>query len=265
MLTLHLGALADGHTILVQEEPDLELAMPQVFDQPPLPTLHRGRIPNVEALVAKLFRRHQADPLAGLGPDYQTLVTEYQPLFQWAIACWDFLLSTEGCRFVLRNGEHKAGARGDYRAITDSDYSRLVHGIFRTCVLDFARTPHAPSLSLWLRERFWPMTLEAYRRFDQPPDPRQRSLTAYSYLRCVPYQFLNDVHQELVDAVVARLPEREGHALNAYFFHFFTEPATAQALGCSLEDSTALLRQGLIRLLVDERLVYCLLRQIERY
>ena len=95
--------------------------------------------------------------------------------------------------------------------------------------------------------------------------PRQGPLTPNSYLRCVPYQFLNDIHQELADTVVGRLPEREGHVLNAYFFHFFTEAATAQALGCSLEDSTALLRQGLIRLLVDERLVYCLLRQIERY
>lgn len=265
MLTLDLGPFNQGTTVLIEEEPALEIALPQVFDQPPLTGLQRGKLANVEALVAKIYRRYQADPTAGLGPDYQELVTEFQPLFQWATACWDFLLSTEGCRFILRAGEQKAGARGDYRAITDKDYSRFVHGIFRTCVLDFAQTPGAAWLSQSLRERFWPMILDAYRRLSQPPDPRQRHLTPYSYLRCVPYQFLNDFHQDLVDATGRHLPPREWQAIDAYFLHFSTEPAAAQTLGCSVDECLELLRRGLMRLLIEDRLVYCLLRQIERY
>lgn len=265
MIALDFGLLTNGATVLVEEEPALEIALPHVFDQPPLTVLQRGKLANVEAVVAAIYRRYQADPTAGLGPDYQELVSEFQPLFQWAIACWDFLLSTEGCRFMLRTGEQKAGARGDYRAATDKDYSRLVHGIFRTCVLEFAQTPGAVRLSQCLRERLWPTVLEAYRRLNQPPDPRQRHLTPYSYLRCVPYQFLNEFHQDLVNAAGRRLPSREWQAIGAYFLHFYTEPAAADTLGCSVDECLECLRQGLLKLLIDERLVYCLLRQIERY
>ena len=264
MLTLGLP-LQDEERILVQEEPDLEIALPQMFDQPELAVLQRGKVPHVEALVAQIYKAYQHNPKAGLGPDYQDLVTEFQPLFSWATACWDYLLSTEGCRFVLRNGEQKAGIRGDYRAITDKDYSRLVHTIFRACVLDFAQEPTAPSMGSWLRQRFWPLTLEAYRRLENPPDPRQRVLTPYSYLRCIPYQFLNDFHHDLVYTTVQRLPEVARDAVNAYFFHFFTEGACAHALGCSADECLERLRQTLVKLLIDHRLVYCLLRQIERY
>jgi len=251
--------------VYVQEEPALEIALPQVFDQPVLHTLQRGKLAHVEALAAQLARRHQADAAGGLGADYQELVTEFQPLFTWAIACWDYLLSTEGCRFILRHGSRGYGVRGDYRVVTDKDYSRMVHGIFRHCVLEFAKAPLVPTLGQWLRERLWPLILESYRRLEQPPDPRQRILTPYSYLRCVPYQFLNDFHQDLVYSTVQRLPEAERRAIDAYFFYFYTEAASAETLGCAVEALPPLLRQGLTKLLVNDRLVYCLLRQIERY
>ena len=266
MLELDLSLSQEPQrTVYVQEEPALEIALPQVFVQPPLTVLQRGKLPNVEAAVAHLFRHHQADPDAPLGPDYQELVTEFQPLFTWTIACWDYLLSTEGCRFVLRKGEQKLGARGDYRVVTDKDYSRMVHGMFRGCVLEFARQTQMSSLSQWLRERFWPIIQEAYRRLEQPPDPCQRILTPYSYLRCVPYQFLNDFHQDLVYTTARRLPEMEWRSIDAYFLHFSTESASADALACSGEEFLAWLRQGLVKLLINDRLVYCLLRQIERY
>jgi hypothetical protein len=265
MLTLELEPAQDARLIFVQEEPALEIALPQVFDQPPLTTLQRGKLANVEGLIATLYRNTQANPQGGFGPEYQELVTEFAPLFTWVTACWDYVLSTEGCRFIPRNGEQKNGARGDYRVVTDKDYSRMVHAIFRSCVLAFAQTPQAPSLSAWLRPRFWPLVLEAYRRLEQPADPRQRTLTPYSYLRCIPYAFLNDYHHELVYRTVEQLPERARRALDLYFFHFYTEAATAEALGSGLEEAAALLRQGLIPLLVNHRLVYCLLRQIERY
>lgn len=268
MLDLGLGQQEPSEAqglVYVQDEPALEIALPQVFDQPTLTAIQRGRLPNVENLVAHIFRRFQEHPAGGLGTEYQELVAEFQPLFTWATACWDFLLSTEGCRFLPRNGKHKVGVRGDFRAVTDGDYSRMVHAIFRSCVLEFAQTPQAPLLSSWLRERFWPEVLRQYRALDNPPDPKQRVLTAYSYLRCVPYEFLNDYHQDLVYAVTRALPEREWQAIDAYFFHFYTETATAEALACPADESLALLRQALTKLLINHRLVYCLLRQIERY
>lgn len=265
MLTLGLEPLHDEAAVLVQDEPALEIALPRVFEQPELTLLQRGRLPNPEALIARLYRGYQERPERGLGPEYQDLVSEYQPLFGWATASWDYLLSTEGCRFFPRAGELRHGARGDYRAVTDKDYSRMVHAIFRACVLEFAQQPSAPSLTLWLRERFWPLTLEAYRRLDRPADARQRALTPYSYLRCVPYRFLNEYHEDLVHRTVRQLPEREWQALDWYFLHFFTETATADAMASLPEATLERLRQGLVKLLVDHRLVYCLLRQIERY
>ena len=264
MLELDLEPLQDTE-VLVQDEPALEIALPHVFERPDLMALQRGRLANVEALVAAIGQRHRADPQGPLGRDYQELVQEFAPLFTWAIACWDYLLSTEGCRFVPRNGEQKFGARGDYRAFSDKDYSRLVHGLFRTCVLEFHQHPNALSLSAWLREHFWPLVTEAYRRLEQPPDPCQRTLTPYSYLRCVPYQFLNDFHHDLVYGTLQHLPERERLAIETYFLRFYTEPATANAVGCSTDECLERLRHGLVKLLLNDRLVYCLLRQIERY
>ena len=265
MLELGMAVDQDLETLQVQEEPALEIALPQVFEQPSLGALQRGKLPNVEALVARLFREYQQQPDGPLGPDYQELVQEFQPLFTWATACWDYLLTIEGCRFLPRSSRQKLGARGDYVALDDGDYSRLVHRVFRACVLAFAQHPNEPSLSQWLRERFWASVLDTYRQLEQPSDPRQRVLTPYSYLRCVPYRFLNDIHQELVYTTAMGLPPPEWQALDAYFLHFFTEASSAEAMGTSVETLTQHVRQGLTTLLVQHRLVYCLLRQIERY
>ncbi len=265
MLELGLEPIQEQRTVYVQDEPALEIAMPQVFVQPELSALQRGRLPDVETVAAKILQRHHANPDGPLGSEYQELVAEFQPLFAWTIACWDYLLSTEGCRFVPRKGEQKFGARGDYRVLTDKDYSRMVHAMFRGCVLESASQPNGGSLSQWLRERLWPRILDAYRRLENPPDPRQRTLTPYSYLRCVPYQFLNDFHHDLVYTTARQLPPMEWQAIDAYFLHFSTEAASAQTLGFSVEECLSHLRQGLVKLLINDRLVYCLLRQIERY
>ena len=146
--------------VQVQEEPALELALPQVFTQPDLTVLRRDKLANVEWLVARLYRAvADSNGTAPLGSDYQALVTEFQPLFAWGIACWDYLLTIEGCRFVLRHGDEKSYARGDYRVVTDGDYSRLLHRVFRACVLAFAHTPGYHSLSSYLRANFWPAVL----------------------------------------------------------------------------------------------------------
>lgn len=262
----HDSQLEPLDLVYVQEEPALEIALPQVFDQPLLTTLRRGKLADPEGLAMKIAQQHLANPEAGLGPDHQELVTEFAPLFTWTTACWDYLLSTEGVRFLPRRGEQKLYVRGDYRAFTDRDYSRLTHSVFRGCVLEFGQAPVVDvSLSQWVRQRFWPRVLEGYRQLEQPADPRQRVLTPYSYLRCVPYQFLSEFHHDLVYHTIQRLPGDLQRVIEVYFLHFFTADASAQALGCSLEECEARLRQALTHLLIQERLVYCLLRQLERY
>ena len=265
-LVLDEPLIADDGLIRVQEEPELEIALPQVFTQPPLATLQRGKLPHVELLVARLHQRLAEGPeAAALGVDYQALVNEFQPLFTWTTACWDYLLSTEGCRFVPRHSDEKRYTRGDYRVITDTDYSRMSHRIFRQCVFAFAQDPSASSLCGYLRTQFWPALLEAYRALENPPDPRQRKLTGYSYLRCIPYQFLNRFHHDLVYRTLETLPVPERQAIEWYFLHFFTRQATAATMQDSEEMVEELLRRGLVSLLIGDRLVYCLLRQVERY
>ncbi len=258
--------LPDEQTLRVQEEPELEIALPQVFTHPPLIALQRGRLPNVEGWIVKFQQLHvQHNGSTALGPEYQMFVNEFQPLFTWALACWDYLLSTEGCRFVLRGTDEKLASRGDYRAVTDKDYSRLVHRLFRQCVFAFTPSPTTPSFGSYLRANFWETVLQAYRKLEEPPDLRQRKLTPYSYLRCIPYRFLNDFHHELVWRTVERVPRPAHDAITYYFLNFFTLQATADVLQCVAEDVEEILRRGLIPLLLEDRLVYCLLRQIERY
>ena len=261
---LDLGMELVQEELLVQDEPALEIALPQVFEQPTLTSLQRGKLTDVPARIQRLYQATHVTK-GGLGPDYQEFVHEFEPLFTWTMACWDYLLSTEGCRFVPRFGEQRFGVRGEYRAFTDKDYSRLVHRMFRTEVLEFGAQPPDRCFAQWLREQFWQRVLDAYRQLDRPADPNQRSLTPYSYLRCVPYAFLNDFHDELVRSSVSRLAPDEQQAIDWYFLHFYTEPATAQALGRSEDGSRDVLHQTLVKLLIHQRLVYCLLRQIERY
>ncbi len=257
-------------TTAYEEEPALEIALPQVFEQPIVTDVKRGQLPHPEWLVSRLYQTYATasqSPGAkpGLGPEYQTLVNEFQPLLSWGLRCWDFLQSTEGCRFVRRGHEEKFLCRGDYRAVTDKDYSRLLHRVFRQTILDFAQHAEGQSLGGYLRVQFWPKVTDAYRKLDEPSDPRQRHLTAYSYLRCAPYQFLNAFHHELVTRAIGGLPRQESRAIDTYFLHFYTLEATSDAMRLSPEAMRELVRRGLLSLLLHQRLAYCLLRQIERY
>lgn len=243
----------------IEDEPALDFALPQTFAQPPLTVLQRGKLRHVEWLVAKLYQ------LPTLGPQYQALVNEFEPLFAWGMACWDFLQSTEGCRFMLRQHDDRTHYRGDYRAVTHKDYGRMLHRLFRQCVLDFAQTAVEQSLSAYLRQRFWPAVVEAYRQLDVPPDPRQRKLTGYSYLRCSPYRFLNPFHHTLVTDILRTFSSSTAQATSFYFLNFYTLDATGEAMRQPTEAVEDTLTRALSQLLIEQRLVYCLLRQIERY
>lgn len=263
MDTLILGPLED--TVKIQDEPALDIALPQVFTKPDLGVLVRGKLPNPERLVMRLCQPHGAQNGHTLGPDYQDLVNEFQPLFTWTMACWDYLLTTEGCRFLLRNSDDKLYCRGDYRAMTSTDFSRLVHKIFRQSIQTFAQQATDRSLAAFLRATFWDAIIDAYGKLENPPDPRQRKLTAYSYLRCVPYQFLNPYHHDLVMEALHKLPPEELRAIKLYFLQFLTIPATADEMVLSEDAVHTTLQRALVPLLINQRLVYCLLRQIERY
>lgn len=267
MHTLLAEELSSSEEVVaVQEEPALEIAIPQVFIRPPLTAVQRGKLPNPSQWIEKFQRLHaQHNGSTALGPEYQAFVNEFQPLFTWSIACWDYLLSTEGCRFLLRGGDERLSTRGDYRAVTDTDYSRLVHRVFRQCVFEFVPSPEALSFAGFLRAHFWEAVRQAYRKLDEPADARQRRLTPYSYLRCVPYHFLNDFHHNLVRQRLARLPAGDHDAISYYFLNFFTLQATVEAMQRPAELVEEILRRGLTSLLIEDRLVYCLLRQIERY
>ena len=252
--------------LTVQEEPELEIALPQVFEQPKLTCLRRGKLPNLERRIAELHQRQFSGPEAGpLGPDYQAVVTEFQPLFSWTLASWDYLLTTEGVRFVPRTADEQTHRRGDYRVVTSTDFSRLAHKIFRQCVFEFASLPVEDAFASFLVARFWPALRAAYCRLEEPLDPHQRSLTAYSYLRCIPYTFLNAYHQDLVLRRLRQLSHTEFEAVKWYFLHFFTLGASAAQLARPEDDTVALLQQAMMVLASTDRLVYHLLRQIERY
>ncbi len=248
------------------EEPELEIALPHGISQPPLMSVQRGQLSHVEWIVARLHRAQLALPEPGpLGRNYQAVVNEFQPLLAWTLSCWDYLLSTEGCRFTERTDQEKLWYRGDYRPVLQRDFSRLAHRAFRQCVLDYAQTTTEATLAHFLKARLWPTIVVAYRRLAEPSDPRQRRLTPYSYLRCVPYQFLNACHQRMVMDAVDQLPDVESHAVDAYFLHFLTLASTAKRMACSPDEAEGRLRRGLLAMLPNNRLAYCLLRQIERY
>jgi len=247
---------------LIAAEPDPQL-LPGVYRQPPLKRLQRGHL-DLELTLRQWLRARLRKNATLLHHAQQALEGEFAPLLNWALASWDYVLTTEGCRFLLRkDGEHW-GMRGDYRACLASDYHRLVIHTFRHCVETFAHQPQH-SLPMYLAETFWPRVRATYQNLSQPPDPRQRLLTGYSYLRCVPYQFLNDYHHVLVSRVVQALPTVERRTIELYFLRFFTDEATARAQEVALATCQTYKLRALHRLAQTNSLACALLLQIERY
>ena len=249
---------------LVQEEPALDLAMPRVSRQPPRPRFTRGRVP-VAPLVRTALTARRDDTRATWGEAYGMLLVEYHPALQWAFSCWDYLLSTEGCRFVPRDLGERRYHRSDYRAATDQEFARLVPRGFKACLLAYQPTPRGPAFTPYLHRAFWPAVRDQYRQLDRPDDARQRTLTALSYLRCTPYRFLNEYHDELVRTALQALPHAERQVLAQYHLHFYTEEATSAMLDLEILPLRELLAHALHRLRQREPLAYHLLRQIERY
>ncbi|MBI4354826.1 MAG: hypothetical protein HY597_00065, partial [Candidatus Omnitrophica bacterium] len=244
---------------LLLEEPPLEVALPGVFAQPACHAICRGKIHAERVLARAAQSAHEGDGV-GFSLAYQELLDEFQPLLRWAIASWDYLLTMEGCKFLERSHDERRSTHGHYRPFLDRDFSRLIHRQFKTLVLQYVPGTNG-GLHHHLTEQFWPAVVAEYRELDRPADARQRRLTPYSYLRRVPYEFLNDYHHERVTAALARLPEREQRFLHRYFFEFCSDGAIAEELQLQPQTARAYRRQAFSQLLAVDRLAAALLRQ----
>lgn len=256
--------LLDSPFQIEEEAPALDIAMPRVYRRPKAPLFARGKAP-IDRLVDHARQAVTSCDGPGFGAAYGELVAEFQPAIQWALSCWEYLLSTQGCRFIPRTTDEKRYSRGDYRVYTENDFHQQVHRPFKECLYGYLGQASPESFAHYLRGAFWPALLHAYQALENPPDPNQRPLTAYSYLRCVPYQFLNDHHQERVTAAVNRLPAQERHVVRLYYFHFYKEEMVAAGERISQYAFWRRRALALRKIAGSDYLSFVLLTQIERY
>ena len=244
--------------------PDFDLEMPRVYKRPSPPPLRRaGRSTRkLLALAGPAYRNNNS----GLfGKIYGALSAEFRADLQWALSCWDYLLSTQGCRFVARDSHEKLYSHGDYRVFTKNDFEGLVYRSFRECLVNFAAQPQAMGFERFLRDTLWPRISDAYQRLEEPANPNQRKLTAYSYLRCAPYQFLNRYHHERVYRVVRRLPSLLRKTVELYHLSFYREEAACNESGLTQMEFKRKRWSALRVIARKDYLSFRLLRQIERY
>ena len=256
--------LLDLPYVVEEEAPLLDLEMPRVYRRPPAPPFQRGQA-SILPLIARAREAHLSSDGPGFGKAYGELVVEFQPAIQWALTCWDYLLSTEGCRFVPRSIEEKRYCRGDYRVFAEKEFHPFVHRAFKNCLVQFLNSPSPPDFPAFLKQNLWPMLLENYRILENPPDPRQRTLTPYSYLRCVPYQFLNDYHHGRVTAAVDNLSPPQRQLVELYYLRFYKEEAVLATTRINLIAFRRRRAKALRTIAGNDYLSYVLLNQIERY
>ncbi len=249
---------------LISEEPALEIEFPRVFVQPKIESYCRGKS-NTSQLLRSTKKSHISGNGEAFTRAYNELVVEFRPFLNWAFSCWDYLLTTEGIRYLSRPEGEKLYCHGDYRAFTDKDFYRFTYRIFKECALSCDPRPKEADFVFYLKKNYWQKIVEEYKKLENPPDPRQRKLTLYSYLRCVPYEFLNNHHQEVVNNTLGMLEKEEREIIEAYFLNFFKEEEILQTKNIAAEDFSRLKEEGLNKLALLNPLVYALLLQIERY
>ena len=244
--------------------PDFDLEMPRVYRRPAPPPLRSPR-QSVRKLLDQARKAEREGNPSEFGKTYGALTGEFQPDIQWVLSCWEFLLSTQGCRFLARNSHEKLYTRGDYRVFNRSDFESLVYRSFRECLLAYLAPATAADFEPFLRERFWAEIVESYPLLEDPPDRVQRKLTAYSYLRCVPYRFMNLYHHERVYAAVDKLPSRLRKAVELYHLSFYREEAALEKLEVDSLEFRRRRWSALREIASEDFLSFRLLRQIERY
>jgi len=238
--------------------------MPQVFRRPKAPLFTRGKA-CVSRLLTEVSQTNRLSDPSAFGKIYGELFVEFQPAMEWALSCWEYLLSTQGCRFLPRSLDEKRYARGDYRAFTEKDFRLLVNRCFKECLIGYLEETPAIAFAEYLKSRFWSTIFKAYQEMEDPPDPNQRRLTGLSYLRCVPYQFLNTYHHERVTAMVQRLAFPEKQVVQLYTLRFYREEAVLGELEISRHAFWRRRACALRWLSENDYLSFVLLTQIERY
>src|SRR3972149_6980561 len=127
-------------TNILLAEPELEIEEPRVWVQPPRPPF-----PKWEPKLERLLRQTQDSYLRGdnenFSNGYNLLLYKFRCLFTWALDSWDYLITTQGCRFLERPASEQVFHRSNYRAFTRDDYHKLIHKIFRENVLKYKRCP----------------------------------------------------------------------------------------------------------------------------
>ncbi|MGE4357835.1 MAG: hypothetical protein AB7E08_04705 [Candidatus Omnitrophota bacterium] len=249
---------------LLLEEMPPELDFPRVFVQPKLEVYCRGKS-NVSALLKKIGISLKKKDGAKFTEAYNELVAEFHPFLKWAFSCWDYLLTTQGIRYITRTEEEKAYCHGDYRAFTDKDYHRLIYKVFKKCVVNYDKKKEGKNFIRYLKNYFWQKIITEYKKLENPPDHRQRKLTLYSYLRCVPYEFMNRYHQEIVTDTLTKLEKEERELIELYFLNFLKEEEIVKTKKITMENFYRIKEEILSKISLLNPLVHALLLQIERY
>ncbi len=262
---------------LLEIEPQLEFEFPQVFVQPKIESFSRGKA-NIKKLLNTLRKSRKDDNGALFTKAYNDLILEFRPTIEWAKLSWDYLLTTEGMRYLARPEGERMYCHGNYRAFTDRDFSRIIHKVFKECLFSYlgispfgnesfsnGTGKNNCSFIFYLKKNFWSGTVKVYKELENPSDPNQRKLTAYSYLRCVPYEFLNRYHQEIVDNILTRLTSEEKEIAELHFISFFKEEEILKRRNLTPEDFSKLKEELLAKIFLLDPLVHALLLQIERY
>ena len=247
-----------------EEQPPADISMPRVFRRPAFPPLARGKAP-VGGLAHRASQALKAGDGPELGKAYGELVAEFQPAIRWALSCREYLLSTQGCRFLARTPDEKRYCRGDYRIFSENDFHSLIHRCFKDTLISYLESLYPTDFREYVENHFWWMILRSYRALLQPPDPRQRRLTPYSYLRCVPYQFLNPYHHERVGRAVAELPRLQREVVDLYYLKFYKEEAVFSTARISRYAFWRRRKAALRAIAANDYLSFILLTQIERY
>ncbi|MCM8779096.1 MAG: hypothetical protein NC834_04875 [Candidatus Omnitrophica bacterium] len=249
---------------LLAEEPPLELDFPRVFVQPRLESCSQGK-KDIPRLLKKIEQSKKERNGETFTEAYNELVVEFRPILNWAHSCWDYLLTTQGVRYLMRPEGEKLYCHGDYRAFTDRDFHRLIYKVFKECILDCAGKNNCKNFILYLKKNFWKRILEEYNKLENPPDPKQRKLTPYSYLRCVPYEFMNRYHQERVEGILKRLKCEEQEIVKLYFLNFYRIEEILRIKNLTPQAFQNFKKDILYKIACLDTLVYSLLLQIERY
>ena len=140
-----------------------------------------------------------------------------------------------------------------------------MHRSFKSTLVDFLTTQPALSFEKHVRQAFWKNTRHQYIQLEEPEDTKQRKLTALSYLRCVPYEFLNDHHQNRLTSALSILTTTEHQLIATYFLRFYRIKVAADQIGLSASALQKKKTQALKRLRRHDPIVSALLLQIERY